>query len=70
MGASNATEIPIEDLVRNIEPIQENPPKTTPEVVNLEEDDQTKKASKTKDEKEAKKLAKIEECLASQGYEL
>ena len=64
---SNATETPIEDSVRNKETIQENPPKTTPEVVNLKENDQIKKTSKTKDEEEAKRLAKIEECLASQG---
>ena len=67
VGTSNANETSIEDPVRNKEPIQENPQKTTLEVVNLEDDDQTKKASKTKDEEEAKRLAKIEECLASQG---
>ena len=38
--------------------------------MNIEENDPTKKISKTKDEEEAKRLAKIEECLASQGYEL
>ena len=50
------------------ESVQENPLKTRPDVVNLEEGDQTKKTSK--DEEEAKRLAKIEEYLASQGYEL
>lgn len=39
-------------------------------MVNLEEDDQAKKTSKAKDEEEAKRLAKIEECMTSQGYEL
>ena len=68
VGTSNATETPIEDSVKNKEPVQENPPKTTLEVVNLEEDDQINKTSKIKDEEEAKRLAKIKECLASQGY--
>ena len=36
----------------------------------MEENNPTKKASKTKDKAEVKRLAKIEECLASQGYEL
>ena len=36
----------------------------------MEEDDQINKTSKIKDEEEAKRLAKIEECLASQGYKL
>ena len=70
VGASNATETMIEDPIKNKEPVQENLPKTTLEVVNLEEDDLAKKTSKVKDEEKSKRLAKIKECLASQGYEL
>lgn len=56
---------------QNKQPVQENPPKVTQEVVNLEEEDISKKIShKLKDEEDAKRLAKIEECLASQGYKL
>ena len=65
VGTSNATETSIKDPIRNKEPVQENSPKTMPEVINLEEDDQIKETSKTKDEEEAKRLAKIKECLAS-----
>ena len=67
---SNAIETLTEDPGRNKVPVQENSPKIMPKVVNLDEDDQIKKTSKTKDEEEAKRLAKIEECLVSQGYEL
>ncbi|XP_030456594.1 uncharacterized protein LOC115677553 [Syzygium oleosum] len=71
IGAPNAGETSHEEQNRNKEPIQENPPKAKPEVVNLEEEDTSKKTSyKPKDEEGAKRLAKIEECLTSQGYEL
>ena len=67
-GTTNAAEVPIEDTMKSKKPIQENPPKFAPEIVNLEDDVWVTKTSK--DKEEAKRLAKIEECLASQGYEL
>ncbi|KAI6674159.1 hypothetical protein NL676_002065 [Syzygium grande] len=48
-------------------PVVSNP-KVAPEIMDMKEDIRFKKTSK--DEEEAKRLAKIEECLASQGYEL
>ena len=59
---ANAAEIPIEDTMRSKEPIQENPPKSTPKIVNLEDVRVTKTP---KYEEEAKQLAKIEKCLAN-----
>ena len=46
-GTSNATNTSIEEIVRIKEPIQENPPKATRELVNLEENDLAKKSSKS-----------------------
>lgn len=67
----NAGETSRDNQNQNKEPVQEHLPKTTPDMVNLEEDGTSKKTpSRAKDEEEAKMLAKIEKCLASQGYKL
>ena len=58
LGTVNTAEVTVEDIIRSKEPIQENPPKSVPEIVNLEEDVRVTKTSK--DEEEAKQLAKIE----------
>ena len=50
------------------EPEREAPPRALPVVVDLEKEKKEKPSAKT--EEDARRLAKIEECLSNQGYEL